>query len=239
MRRMIPQKLIEFLKKLTSLIGFTGNKIEVGNDLEVDGKVILNEADDLVDKDGNPLITEGEIIVDSAEIVKEATPSGTKLYIAQTITNKINNSLQLPAQAPATHKLVGIDTAGGQELVDPPEGGKLYRHQITFRNDPILGSFDAQMIIYTKDSEPLTTITKLYSALNGKISYNKFPIHIVATGSAYSLPSNIVIGGHLHLYSASTFYIYYYQLTLNENALSLERHQSTAFTIASDSVSEI
>lgn len=31
-----------FIKKLAGLIGFTGNKIEVGNDLEVDGNFIAN-----------------------------------------------------------------------------------------------------------------------------------------------------------------------------------------------------
>ncbi len=34
-----------FIKKLASLIGFTGDKIEVGNDLEVDGDLTINGGD--------------------------------------------------------------------------------------------------------------------------------------------------------------------------------------------------
>lgn len=40
-----------FIKKLASLIGFTGDKIEVGNDLEVDGKIKCIE--NIVDIDNN------------------------------------------------------------------------------------------------------------------------------------------------------------------------------------------
>lgn len=43
----------------------------------------------------------------------------------QTVSNKITNSLQLPAEAPATDKLVAIGTNGAQKLVDPPSGGNI------------------------------------------------------------------------------------------------------------------
>lgn len=48
-----------FIKKLAGLIGFTGNKIEVGNDLEVDGK--LKAFENITDVNDNLRFVEGEI----------------------------------------------------------------------------------------------------------------------------------------------------------------------------------
>ena len=52
-------------------------------------------------------------IVDSEEIVKH-TGENDKLYLNNNISNKINNSMQLPTTAPTVIELVGIDTNKSQ-----------------------------------------------------------------------------------------------------------------------------
>lgn len=57
-----PDAIIERLKQMgAAQIAFNEetNTVEVGTNLNVDGKLSLNEANDLVDKDGNPLIQGG------------------------------------------------------------------------------------------------------------------------------------------------------------------------------------
>lgn len=134
------QNLVQLLKALLhkgiDAIGFDEetNTTEIGGNASVDGNLVLHGAENLIDDEGNPLITGGggSEIIDSEEIVTNETEEGTELLLAQTVSNKINNSLQLPQQAPATHKLVGINTAGAQELVDVPSSGgtQLYYHKI-------------------------------------------------------------------------------------------------------------
>lgn len=53
MRRMIPQKLIDFVKKAKELIGFEGTKTEIGGDLEVDGDLFVSGDVQIGTEDGN------------------------------------------------------------------------------------------------------------------------------------------------------------------------------------------
>lgn len=52
------------------IIGTKNGDIQIGKNLEVDGKTILNSSDDLVDKDGNRLIPETSnlVIFDTATV---------------------------------------------------------------------------------------------------------------------------------------------------------------------------
>lgn len=64
MRRMIPTKFVEWIKSLFEKVQQNGNTTEVGGNLEVDGNVVVNGAENIVDKEGHSIIPSG----------------GTKLY---------------------------------------------------------------------------------------------------------------------------------------------------------------
>lgn len=53
MKRMLTQEEIDFISSIMPLIGVSGNKIEIGNDLEVDGDIIVNSIENFKDTDGN------------------------------------------------------------------------------------------------------------------------------------------------------------------------------------------
>lgn len=59
------------------------------------------------------IATKQNNIVDSEEIVKHAGEAD-KLYLNNNISNKINNSMQLPTTSPTSTELVGIDTNKSQ-----------------------------------------------------------------------------------------------------------------------------
>lgn len=81
-----------FIKKLAGLIGFTGDKIEIGNDLEVDGK--LKAFENITDANDNLRFVEGEIATKSLSNVtfsyNKWSLSGTHLMIV--LAGKINAS---------------------------------------------------------------------------------------------------------------------------------------------------
>ena len=113
MRRMISQKLIDFVKKLSNLIGFSGSKIEVGNNLEVDGDVTADGGDiSLSNLNGRALKTPL-----TAPLENTLVGVGTG---NEQIQVKIGEGLQLEGDtSPYTLKSAG----GG--------GTKLYKHTIT------------------------------------------------------------------------------------------------------------
>lgn len=57
MRRMISGKLITWIKSLFDKLIFnkSKNQVEIGTDVEIDGDIKVNGAENLTDKDGNPL----------------------------------------------------------------------------------------------------------------------------------------------------------------------------------------
>lgn len=133
MRRMIPQNLIDFVKKLATLIGFSGNKIEVGNDLEVDGKLDVNSETKFHD---HVSVFEGdERFVDINTNNKTSSfYRHVKLGSAETECDlDLNNTpLKIGGELGAEGKIIKIDANGKPTFADEGGGGtKLYKHKIS------------------------------------------------------------------------------------------------------------
>lgn len=175
-----------------------GNKrkkqIEIGVDLEVDGKIKVNDKESFTDKEGNPIdFSEETTIVDTEEIVHNETEEGIELYLAQTISNKIQNSMQLPADAPDTEKLVAIGTNGAQKLVDPLTEGKIYHHKL-FVHQNVVSNILLIIDLFSYNSELINTVDLLYTALNSFNGPSKsiFSLHY---DSSHELPTKIYLKG--------------------------------------------
>lgn len=113
------------------------------------------------------IATKQNVIIDSEEIVKH-TAENDKLYLNNTISNKINNSMQLPTTAPTTTELVGIDTNKAQVNIgigdglslengtlkaSGGDGSKLYLHTIKLSWDEI---FRLQLCLLSSSATKFT-----------------------------------------------------------------------------------
>lgn len=75
-----------------------------------------------------------------------------EFHLDADILAKIENSLQLPQQAPITEKIVAIGTNGSQKLIDKPNG--LYLHKVTF--DVYSGQFSMHIYFYSQKNTSFT-----------------------------------------------------------------------------------
>lgn len=78
-----------------------------------------------------------EMLSGTSEIIVDINEENNKIefHLDNDVSNKINNSLQLPREIPATEKIVGIGTNGAQKLIDASSiggGSKLYQHDIVY-----------------------------------------------------------------------------------------------------------
>lgn len=84
-----------FIKKLAGLIGFTGDKIEVGNDLEVDGK--LKAFENITDAHDRQRFIEGTITTPTISGITSPyarwSLSGSHLMIVLTYSFEANSTL--------------------------------------------------------------------------------------------------------------------------------------------------
>ena len=110
---------------------------------------------------------------------------------------KAENSLQLPSEAPASKKMVVINTSGEQEQDDIPSGAKLYKHEIV---GVISGTPSPTLILISTSNEEIKltdywsvfTNEKVIQLTLKRTSGSVKILNVVVNGSSASTIGNII-----------------------------------------------
>lgn len=196
MRRMISQKLQDFIAKLFGIVDVEDDVVQFGKDIEVDGDIKVNGVENLTDKDGNPLDFGGggsATIVDTEEIVHIEGEEGTELYLAQEVSNKVQNSLQLPVSPPLADALVGVGTNGAQKQIGVGDGLEVDNGVLKATSIPKI-TYDA---INGKVSDLATQLlphkNKIVSIDGSPFSLFEIPSGLYAVGSSINARGIFVV----------------------------------------------
>lgn len=145
--------------------------------------------------------TSPQNFVSSEEIVV----SGNKLTLANAVSNKVNNSLQVPATAPTATKLVGITTNKAQINIELEDSLELANGHLGVKNKIVSLTQNEYDALTTKDSNTLYVIVEggggVVHTLTTTTPSDYLSFYINDT--SVSLPQNIKNGDIIRINSAT------------------------------------